>query len=306
MTDEEKKSLFVAIVGRPNVGKSSILNNVIGQKIAIVSSKPQTTRNRIMGVLTDKNVQLVFTDTPGMHKPRNKLGDYMIKSVRKTVSGVDVCLLVVEAGKDISNTERDLISKFKNIEIPAILVINKIDLVSDKSLLLNQIEKFSNEFKFEAVIPVSAKNKEGINELIEELKKMSLPGEHFFYDDMLTDQPERKIVSEIIREKILILLDKEIPHGVAVEIESMKEREGNNNLLDIDAVIYCEKESHKGILIGKKGNMLKQIGSYAREDIEKFFNCKVNLKLWAKVKEDWRNRENILNNFGYNKKNLVD
>ena len=267
------KSAFIAIVGRPNVGKSSILNRLLGTKIAIVSSKPQTTRNRITGVLTEGEYQLVFFDTPGMHKPKNSLGKYMVRSVNESVGGVDCCMLVVEADKSPVQTELDFIDKFKALGMPAILVINKIDMIKDKEILMKQILEYSKLYDFEAIVPVSASDGNGMNELLEELKKQASEGGHFFEDDTLTDQPERVIASEIIREKILRLCNAEIPHGTAVVIEKMKTRE--NGILDIDATIFCEKESHKRILIGKNGAMLKKISTFARQDMERFFDCKV-------------------------------
>lgn len=292
------KSAFIAIIGRPNVGKSSILNNLLGQKVAIVSSKPQTTRTRIMGVLTERDNQLVFLDTPGMHKPKNHLGDYMVKSINESVAGVDVCLLVTEAGAEIRENEKMLIEKVKNIGLPCVLAINKTDTISDKEILLNQIISYSNIYDFDAVVPVSAQTGDKLEELKEELKKFTTEGGHFFPDDTLTDQPEKVLAAEMIREKILRLTDKEIPHGTAVVIERMKTRD-NKDIMDVDATIYCERESHKGILIGKKGQMLKKISTYARQDMENFFNCKVNLKTWIKVKEDWRNKENLMRSFGF-------
>ena len=301
-TDNKDKSAFIAIVGRPNVGKSSILNRLMGQKIAIVSSKPQTTRNRITGVLTQGEYQLVFFDTPGMHKPKNSLGKYMVRSVNESVGGVDCCMLVVEADKSPVQTELDFIDKFKALGMPAILVINKIDMIKDKEILMKQILEYSKLYDFEAIVPVSASDGNGMNELLEELKKQASEGGHFFEDDTLTDQPERVIASEIIREKILRLCDAEIPHGTAVVIEKMKTRE--NGILDIDATIFCEKESHKRILIGKNGAMLKKISTFARQDMERFFDCKVFLQVWIKVKEDWRNRAQLLQNFGFDESNF--
>lgn len=301
-TNTNDKSAFIAIVGRPNVGKSSILNRLLGQKIAIVSSKPQTTRNRITGVLTEGEYQLVFFDTPGMHKPKNSLGKYMVRSVNESVGGVDCCMLVVEAGREAGQTELDLIEKFKMMDMPAILAINKIDMLKEKDALMKQILAYSNLYDFEAVVPVSAQDGSGMTELLDELKNQASDGGHFFDEDTLTDQPERVIVAEIIREKILRLCDKEIPHGTAVVIEKMKTRE--NGILDIDATIFCERDTHKRIIIGKNGSMLKKISTYARQDIEKFFDCKVFLQTWIKVKEDWRNRAQILQNFGYDEKNF--
>ena len=296
------KSAFRAGGGGPGGGKSSILNRLLGTKIAIVSSKPQTTRNRITGVLTEGEYQLVFFDTPGMHKPKNSLGKYMVRSVNESVGGVDCCMLVVEADKSPVQTELDFIDKFKALGMPAILVINKIDMIKDKEILMKQILEYSKLYDFEAIVPVSASDGNGMNELLEELKNQASEGGHFFEDDTLTDQPERVIASEIIREKILRLCNAEIPHGTAVVIEKMKTRD--NGILDIDATIFCEKESHKRILIGKNGAMLKKISTFARQDMERFFDCKVFLQVWIKVKEDWRNRAQLLQNFGFDESNF--
>ena len=291
-----EKSAFIAIVGRPNVGKSSILNRLLGTKLAIVSNKPQTTRTRIMGVWTEGETQLVFIDTPGLIKPKNSLGDYMVKSVTSSVADVDACLLVVEANTKISK-EDELVHRFKDLGVPALLAINKIDLLQDKSVLMEQIAKLSALYDFEAVVPVSAQDGNGMDALREELIALAEPGGHFFSEDTLTDQPERVIASEIVREKILRFTDKEIPHGVAVVTESMRDL---GNLTEIDATIYCERATHKGIIIGKGGAMLKKIGSKAREDMERFFGCKIDLRLWVKVKEDWRQRPQILTKLGFN------
>lgn len=293
----ENKTAFIAIVGRPNVGKSSILNNLLGQKIAIVSDKPQTTRTRIMGVLTIEETQLVFTDTPGFHRPKTKLGEKMVKAVSDSISGVDFCLFVVESEGDLRETELELIEKFKQQKMPVVLAINKIDTLSDKTVLMKRIMDMTQLYDFEAIVPVSAVKNDGLDALTEELIKLAQPSEHFFPEDTLTDQPERVIVSEIIREKMLRLLDKEIPHGVAVAIEKMRERT-DKDLIDIEATIFCERESHKGIIIGKKGATLKRISTYARQDMEKFFDCQINLQCWVKVKDDWRNREGLIHNFG--------
>lgn len=292
------KSAFIAIIGRPNVGKSSILNKLLGQKVAIVSSKPQTTRTRIMGVLTEGKDQLVFLDTPGMHKPKNSLGDYMVRSINESVAGVDACLLVTEAGQEIRENERMLIEKVKKLDLPCVLAINKTDTINDKEVILEQIIKYSKGMDFDAIVPVSAETGSKLDELKEELKKFTSEGGHFFPDDTLTDQPEKVLAAEMIREKILRLTEKEIPHGTAVVIERMKMRD-DKNLMDVDATIYCERDTHKGILIGKKGAMLKKISTYARQDMENFFGCKVNLKTWIKVKEDWRNKENLMRSFGF-------
>lgn len=296
--ENSQKSAFIAIVGRPNVGKSSLLNRMIGTKVAIVSSKPQTTRTKITGILTEGDTQLVFVDTPGMHKPKNSLGKYMVRSISESVGGVDCCMLVVEAGKEPGATEQQLIQKFKDLQMPAVLAINKIDTIMDKQLLMKEILQYSKLYDFNAVVPVSAQDGNGIGELKAELKNQAIEGGHFFDDDALTDQPERVLASEMIREKMLRLCQQEIPHGIAVVIEKMKMREGKD-ILDIDATIYCERETHKRIIIGKNGSMLKKISSFARQDMENFFDCKVYLQTWVKVKEDWRNSVQMMRNFGF-------
>lgn len=291
------KTAFIAIVGCPNVGKSSILNRLLGQKIAIVSDKPQTTRTKIMGVLTEGDTQLVFTDTPGFHRPRTKLGEKMVQAVSDSVSGVDACLFVVEPEGGLRPAELELIEKFKKLKMPVILAINKVDTLPDKEVLMARILEISKTYDFEAVVPVSALRGINMDELLSEMKKLAEESVFFFPEDTLTDQPERVIAAEIIREKLLRNLDREIPHGVAVSIEKMRERE-DSDIMDIEAVIYCEKDSHKGIIIGKNGAMLKRISTRAREDMEKFFQCHINLRCWVKVKEGWRNREGLIHNFG--------
>lgn len=293
----QTRTAFISIVGCPNVGKSSLLNRMLGQKIAIVSDKPQTTRTRIMGVLTEDEVQLVFTDTPGFHRPHNKLGEKMVKAVGDSIADVDACLFVVEPQGELRQAEKELIHRFQTEKLAVILAINKIDTLPRKELLMERILKLSALYDFTAVVPVSAINGDGVTDLLEELKKLSVPSVHFFPDDTLTDQPERVIAAEIIREKLLRLLDQEIPHGIAVSVEKMHERD-NSDLMDVEATIYCERESHKGIIIGKKGAMLKKVSTYAREDMERFFGCRINLQCWVKVKEDWRNREGLIHNFG--------
>ena len=291
------KTAFVAIVGCPNVGKSSLLNRMLGQKVAIVTQKPQTTRTKIMGVLTEGETQLVFTDTPGYHRPKTKLGEKMIKAVGDGITGVDACIFVTEPEGEIKETELELLKRLKSEGAPVVLAINKTDTVKQKEQLMERIARFTAVYDFEAVVPVSALKNENIDILKDELKKLAYESVHFFPDDTLTDQPERVIAGEIIREKMLLLLDKEVPHGVAVSIEKMRERPAGG-IMDIEAVIYCEKESHKGIIIGKKGEMLKKISSRARVDMESFFQCKINLQCWVKVKEGWRNREGLIHNFG--------
>ncbi|MBP3442202.1 MAG: GTPase Era [Clostridia bacterium] len=291
------KTAFIAIVGCPNVGKSSILNRLLGQKIAIVSEKPQTTRTKIMGVLTEGDTQLVFTDTPGFHRPKNKLGEKMIQAVSDSVAGVDACLFVVEPQGELRPAEKELIEKFKKLKMPVILAINKVDTLPEKEVLMTRIAELSQVYDFDAIVPVSAMRGINMDALLGELNKLAEESVFFFPEDTLTDQPERVLAAEMIREKLLRNLDREIPHGVAVSIEKMRERE-DSDIMDVEAVIYCEKESHKGIIIGKGGAMLKKVSTRAREDMEKFFMCRVNLRCWVKVKEGWRNREGLIHNFG--------
>ena len=298
---DNQKSAYIAIVGRPNVGKSTILNKLIGEKIAIVSKKPQTTRTRIMGVLTEGEDQLVFLDTPGLLKPRNSLGDYMLRSVTAAIEGVDSCLLVVQAGAPLSKADEELIGRFKKGHIPAVLAINKTDLLGDKTRLMEQIAEYSGLYDFEAVVPVSAEKGDGMDALLEELRGLALPGGWLFPEDTLTDQTEPVLAAELVREKALRLLEQEVPHGVAAVTEHMQEQ---GELLEIHVTLYCEKPNHKGILIGKGGEMLKRIGSAARRDLEEFFGCRVNLQLWVKVKEDWRQRPETLQGMGFSLRDL--
>lgn len=291
------KTAFIAIVGKPNVGKSSLLNRMLGQKIAIVSSKPQTTRTKIMGVLTEGETQLVFTDTPGYHRPHNKLGEKMNAAVGDTVGGVDACLFLTEPKGELNEQELQLLQMFKKQNMPVVLAVNKTDMIKDKKELLDRIVYLTSFYDFQAVVPVSAQCGDHVDELKAELEKLAFESPHFFPDDTLTDQSERVLAAEIIREKVLRLMDKEIPHGIAVAVEKMSERQ-DKDILDIEATIYCERESHKGMVIGKNGAMLKKISTYARQDMESFFQIKVNLKCWVKVKLDWRNREGLIHNFG--------
>ncbi len=294
------KSAFIAIVGRPNVGKSSLLNALVGRKVAIVSDKPQTTRNRIMGIVTKDDLQLVFLDTPGNHRPRTRLGDFMVKSISEAVSGVDVGVLVAEPTAEIRDTERDLLRQFRSQKLPVVLVINKIDTVEDKTRLLACIAAWQQEYAFEAVLPVSAMSGEGCDLVLDELSKFAFDSPHFFPDDAVSDQPEKVMAAELLREQMLRELRDEIPHGIAVVVESLTERETEKGtILDIEANIFCERDSHKGMIIGKKGAMLKTISSAARLQMEAVFGAKVNLQCWIKVKEDWRNRQGLLNGFGY-------
>ncbi len=297
----EKTGIF-SVVGRPNVGKSTLMNALCGAKIAIVSDKPQTTRTRITGVLTKGEYQLVFLDTPGLHKPRNRLGDFMVKVVNATVADTDTVLLLVEPVARIGIPEQMLLDRLRQLGLPAILVINKIDTV-EKDKLLEVIALYSQQYDFLDVIPLSAKTGDGLALLEEALKKQCIDSPALFPEDMISDQPERQIAAELIREKLLMLLDKEIPHGTAVEIEEFSERD-SGDIVDIGAVIYCEKKSHKGIIIGAHGSMLKKIGALARGDLEDMLGCRVYLRLWVKVKEDWRNSAGLMRNFGYDNKDL--
>ena len=267
----QRKTAFIAIVGRPNVGKSSILNRLLGQKVAIVSAKPQTTRTKIMGVLTEGDTQLVFTDTPGFHKPKTKLGEKMIKAVDDSIGGVDSCLFVTEGSGEIRQTELDLLEKLKAEKIPIVLAINKIDMINDKELLMSRIIELTKIMDFEAVVPVSARDGDGMDALKDELFALAAESEFFFPEDTLTDQPERVLAAEMIREKLLHKLSDEIPHGIAISVEKMRERE-DKPILDVEAIIYCERESHKGIIIGKKGAMLKEVSTNARHELERFFD----------------------------------
>ncbi len=291
------RSGFVSIVGRPNVGKSTMMNQLVGEKVAIVSDKPQTTRNRIQSVYTEEEMQIVFLDTPGIHKPKNELGEYMVRMAKGSMRDVDVILFMVDESDRLGKGDQYIIEELKNIKTPKILVINKID--KEKQEVIAEIVRQYEEMElFEAIVPISAIEGVNLSRLIDEIKEFIKEGPQFFPDGMITDQPERVIVGEKIREKVLFYTEQEIPHGVAIEIISMKERE-NKKLIDIEANIYCERNSHKGIIIGKQGRKLKGIGKAAREDIEGFLGLPVNLQLWVKVKEGWRNQRRLFSNFGY-------
>ena len=294
------KSVFVAITGRPNAGKSSLTNLLVGEKVAIVSEKPQTTRMKINGILTKGEMQYVFIDTPGMHKAKTKLSEEMVKSIKNSIEDVDVAVLMVDATKNLSKIEENLIENFKIRKLNVILLINKVDLIKDKSELLKTIELLSKQYDFEEVIPISVKKQINTELILPAIDKFAKESPHYFPDDLPTDQPEKVWLSEIVREKILRTMHEEIPHGVAVEIESFEETKTNKgeDIVDIGVLIVCEKASHKGMLIGKQGAMLKKIGSIARQDLEEYFDCKVNMTMWVKVNEDWRNKEAFILELG--------
>ena len=290
------KSAMITVCGRPNAGKSTLTNALVGEKVAIVSPKPQTTRNRITAIVEHGDTQFVLLDTPGFHKPKTRLGDYMVNVVRESVADVDCVLLMVEPLPSVGPQEEALIERIRQSGAPAILLINKIDTV-DKAKLLEVMAVYSQAYDFDAILPVSAKTGDGLKELLTELEKYAVEGPHLFPDDMITDQPERQICAELVREKLLKCLDKEIPHGTAVEVTKFSERD--NGIIDLEVTIFCEKDSHKGIIIGKKGAMLKKIGELARKDIEEFMGTKVNLQTWVKVRENWRDSMASLRNFGF-------
>jgi len=303
MKDTKYKSGFVTLIGRPNVGKSTLMNKLIGQKIAITSDKPQTTRNRIQTVYTDDRGQIIFLDTPGIHKAKNKLGEYMVSVAERTMSEVDLVLWLVEPSTFIGAGEQHIAEQLKRVKTPIILVINKIDTVK-KDVILTFIAAYKDIANFSEIIPVSALKGENTDILMKEIYKYMPEGPMYYDEDTVTDQPERQIVAELVREKALRLLDDEIPHGVAVSIERMKERPAggsNGGMIDIDATIVCERDTHKGIIIGKGGSKLKQIGTQARREIENLLDCKVNLQLWVKVKKDWRDSDFLMKNFGFNR-----
>ena len=295
------RTCFVTIAGRTNAGKSSLLNAIVGEKIASVSDKPQTTRTRITGIRNIDDCQLVFFDTPGLHKPVNKLSEHMLDTVKESVSDIDAVVFMMDCTRKITPQELDLIRSMNKSKMPVILVLNKIDLLRSMDNIAPLIASLTSQADFQAVIPVSIKENNGVDIVIDEIMKLAEESPHYFPEDMITDQPEKVLAAEMIREKLLNLLKDEVPHGIAVSVEEMKERE-DKDILDISAVIYCEKDSHKGIIIGKGGSMLKKASTEARIELEDFFQIKVNLKCWVKVKEDWRNRENLIRSFGLSEK----
>ncbi|HHT62252.1 MAG: GTPase Era [Bacillota bacterium] len=297
----EYKSGFVTIIGRPNVGKSTLLNSILGQKIAIMSDKPQTTRNKIQGFYTKENIQIIFIDTPGMHKPHHKLGEYMVTVAVRTLNEVDIILYLVDASQKFGAGEEYIISQLEKVKTPVFLIINKIDLIS-REQMLQVIDNYRDRYNFAEIIPISALNRDNLDRLLTVLEQYLPEGPQYYPEDMVTDQPEKAIVAELIREKVLFLTRDEVPHSIAVEVTDFKER--TENLIYIGAVIYVERDSQKGIIIGKKGSMLKEIGQLARNDIENLLGSKVYLELWVKVQKDWRNREVALRNFGYDKRNV--
>ncbi len=293
------KSIFLTLSGRTNAGKSTLLNALVGEKIASVSSKPQTTRTRITGILTKDETQYVFIDTPGLHKPKTKLSSHMLKTAKTSATDADAVLYVIDCTKKLHEQDEAMLKTLSQKKVALIIVVNKVDLLQDKSAMMPLLLKLENSYHPHAIIPVSATEKDGIDMIMETAAELAKPSVHFFPDDSFTDQPERVLASEMIREKLLRLLNDEVPHGIAVTVESMKERD-DKDLLDISALIYCERDSHKGIVIGKNGTMLKKIASSARHDLEKFFEIQVNLKCFVKVKEDWRNKEGLIRSFGLN------
>ncbi len=291
------KTVFITIAGRTNAGKSSLLNSLIGEKIASVSSKSQTTRTKITGVVNIDETQLIFIDTPGLHKAKNKLSEYMLKTVRESATDIDAIFFMADCTKPLGEPEKEMLRSVTASKTPVILLLNKIDLLKDKALLAKKISELSAQYVFDDIIPISVLNDDGLDIVKEKALSLAVESPHFFPEDTITDQPEKIIAGEIIREKLLMLLDDEVPHGIAVAVETMKERE-DKDILDISAVIFCERDSHKGIVIGKGGSMLKRAATLSRQDLEEFFQIKVNLKCWVKVKEDWRNRDAIIRTLG--------
>ncbi|MDE6592104.1 MAG: GTPase Era [Oscillospiraceae bacterium] len=298
----DTKSVFITIAGRANAGKSSLLNALVGEKIAMVTDKPQTTRTKITGVVTRGELQYVFMDTPGIHKAKTKLGEHMNKAVKDCMAGIDGIVYMADVTAKINDIDRAAMAEFAGSKTPVILLLNKIDLLPDKGKIAEKIAEFSELCKFKTVIPVSVRENDGLDILMEEITSLAVEAPHYFPEDSVTDQPEKVIMSEMIREKVMLLMRDEIPHGIAVTIESLDESvtKSGEDILNISAVIYCERDSHKGMVIGKGGSMLKKVGALAREELEEFFRIRVNLQLWVKVKEDWRNREGLIRNFGLN------
>ncbi|MBE6853286.1 MAG: GTPase Era [Ruminococcus sp.] len=291
------KTVFITIAGRTNAGKSSLLNALIGEKIASVSSKSQTTRTKITGVVNVDETQLIFIDTPGLHKAKNKLSEYMLKAVRESASDIDAVFFMVDCTRKIGDQEREMLRSVSSSKTPLVLILNKIDLLKDKTVLAKTIAELNSEYNFDAVIPISVLCNDGIDLVLEKALSLAVESPHFFPPDTITDQPEKIIAGEIVREKLLELLDDEVPHGIAVAVETMRERD-DKDILDISAVIFCERDSHKGIVIGKGGRMLKRAATLSRQELEEFFQIKVNLQCWVKVKEDWRNRDAIIRTLG--------
>ncbi len=291
------KTAFITIAGRTNSGKSSLLNALIGEKIASVSSKSQTTRTKITGIVNIDQTQLVFIDTPGLHKARNRLSEYMLKAVRESATDIDAVFFMMDCTRQIGHQEREMLSSLSSSKTPLILLLNKIDLLRDKTVLASKIAELSSEFRFDEIIPISVLNNDGLDIVRQKALSLAVEGPHYFSEESITDQPEKVIAGEIIREKLLELLDDEVPHGIAVAVETMRERD-DKDLLDISATIYCERASHKGIVIGKGGQMLKKAATLSRQELEEFFQIKVNLQCWVKVKEDWRNSEAMIRTFG--------
>ena len=302
MAKDKFYSGFISLIGRPNVGKSTLMNRLVGEKIAIISPKPQTTRNKIQTILTTEDFQAIFIDTPGIHKPKHKLGSYMVKAAETTLNEVDIVLMLIEPTDKMHETDSYIINRLKTVKSQVILVINKIDTI-ERSKLLSIMDTYSQLYNFKEIVPISAKDGSNCDKLMEVIRKYLTEGPRYFPEDMITDQPERQIASEIIREKILQLLQEEVPHGIAVEIEAMKKR-SDKDLVDVDAIIYCEKDSHKGMVIGKQGAMLKKIGMRSRRDITALLGSQINLQLWVKVKKDWRDSDFLLKNFGYDQRNI--
>ncbi len=300
--DKKFRSGFVSLIGRPNVGKSTLMNCLIGEKIAIISNKPQTTRNKIQSILTTDKFQVIFIDTPGIHTPKSKLGNFMVKSAETSLNEVDIVLYLIEPFEKIKDSDLKIIERLQKVKSTTFLIINKIDTVQ-KEEILKVIDAYRSKYNFNEIIPISAMKNINTEELLKNIEKYLPEGPRYFPEDMITDQPEKQIAAEIIREKALFLLQEEIPHGIAVEITGMKNRK-NKNMIDVDATIYCERDSHKGIIIGKQGSMLKQIGSKARYDIERLLGAPINLQIWVKVKKDWRDSDFLLKNFGYDSKKL--